>query len=120
VSVRFDQLVENRGTVKVPVSAGEVIVKYAPAAVTPALMTAIIESENPVETFLTAAVRSWDVLDDDGHEWPITRQVERTSDEGVVYIETVSNLDRLPLAFLRAVQSAILEDMRPKEKKGAS
>lgn len=120
MTVRFDQLVDNHGTVKVAVAGGEVIVRYAPANVTPALMTAIVESDNPVETFLTAAVKSWDVLDDDGQEWPITRQVERVSDEGLIYVETVSNLDLLPLAFLRQVQTAILEDMRPKDKKGAS
>jgi hypothetical protein len=120
VPVRFDQLVDNRGTVKVPVAGGEVIVKYAPAQVTPALMTAIVESDNPVETFLTAAVQSWDVLDDDGHEWPIKRtEPHDVFDEDRATAETyeveVSNLDRLPLTFLRLVQNAILEDMRPKE-----
>lgn len=118
--VRFDQLVDNQGTVRVPVAGGVIAAKYAPAAVTPALMTAIVESDNPVETFLTAAVKSWDVLDDDGHEWPITRNVTKVSDEGVEYIETVSNLDRLPLPFLRLVQAAILDDMNPKGKKGGS
>jgi hypothetical protein len=96
--VAVTKLQRDTRTLSVPWDADTLNLVYRPGSVTPDLVEAVAQPEvkQPVVTFLLATVQSWDLLDDADKPLPVT--------EGL--------LSELPMLFLRAVQTAILEDLQ--------
>lgn len=89
--MKLSELLKKTRTIEV-VYQGEVVsVTYLVNVVTPGFLT---DAPDLVEQVKRAVVE-WDVLDDDGHRLPPDRVAEH-----------------LPLAFLKLVLEAVIEDMR--------
>jgi hypothetical protein len=101
--VAVTKLQRDTRTLRIPWDADTLNLVYRPGSVTPDLIDAVAQPEErqPVVKFLLATVQTWDLLDDDDKPLPVTEQL----------------LAELPLLFLRALQTAILEDLQvPKAK----
>jgi len=99
--VTLADLTRETRTITLDLAAGTLTVTYAPAAVTPAMLSELLAQEASTETlvqFLVTVLRGWDVVDEGGETLPTDEKTLRA----------------LPVLFLNQVMEAISADLTPR------
>jgi hypothetical protein len=105
MAITISTLRSDAQSLSIKVGDADVTIVYRPSGMTPALIDEISSADGmSLPDFLTRLLVSWDVTDDAGVAWPTTP----------------SALAELPVAFLRLVRNAIMEDLRGPKAPSAS
>lgn len=108
--VRLHHLQQDQRTFTMPVGDDALTITYRPGAITPAAEAAMMEaaadrgSGAALGGMLRAALVAWDLLDDDDQPIPLTEE----------------GMSAIPTAFLAEVVRALMEDLRPNARRGAT
>lgn len=106
MAIGFSALKGKLRTINVNYLGDNVAITYRPGEMTPRKTSEIVEQAqtgevaNPTVELLLNALVSWEIVDDQGKELPVTREL----------------LEDAPGPFLNAISEAIGEDARPKTK----